>query len=64
MVNRKKRLKKGIDSIEQEIETHKEKRKKAKAKEKVLMCEHRDKRKPHPLQRGGWGRVVGKSLGC
>jgi hypothetical protein len=30
-------------------------KRKEKAKEKVLMCEHRDKRKPHPLQGGGWG---------
>jgi len=34
----------------------KEKAKK-KPKKKVLMREHTDKRKPHPLQRGGWGKV-------
>jgi len=31
-------------------------------KAKVWMQEQGDKRKPHPLQRCGWGKVVGKWL--
>ena len=40
MVNRKKRLKKGIESIEEEIEKHQEKRKKAIEEGKIELSDY------------------------
>ena len=43
MVNRKKRLKKGIESIEEQIKIHEEKRQKALKEDKLELVEYYDK---------------------
>ncbi len=43
MVNRKKRLKKGIESIEEQIKIHEEKRQKALEEDRLELVEYYDK---------------------
>ena len=43
MVNRKKKLKKGIESIEEQIKIHEEKRQKALKEDKLELVEYYDK---------------------
>ena len=43
MVNRKKRLKKGIESLTRQIELHEEKKKKAEQEDKIELADYYEK---------------------